>query len=311
MSAQQRRAAPARPPPARAVPVRAPPARPPVRAPPARAVRAVPPASQVRSGMLKLSDAALRRAVVAQRRAIPVRLPPARAAHVRAHVRAPARAIPVRPPPARAAPHASPTRSGIAKLSGAAPRRAVVALRSKQNTINSYNFIIFRYNKMTTRKSPRRISRSRRVPCKKNQVRDISTHRCRLKRKPGPKSRSRKVSTKRKSPKRKSRSRKASTKKSPGRKSRVLWAGWANSAPGAHARTIMLKECGQKCFLGPHKSFPICTKGTCDVNTKGVAAAYIRAKSQLGKKHPGGSRKTYEKVARNAKSRLRRAGYDI
>jgi hypothetical protein len=183
---------------------------------------------------------------------------------------------------------------------------------------------------MTTRRSSRRVSRSRRVPCKKNQVRDLSTHRCRLKRKPGPKSRSspkrksrsRKASSKRKSPKRKSRSRKASskrkspkrktsTKQSPGRKSRVLWTGWGDSAPGAHARTIMLKECGQKCFLGPHKSFPICTKGTCDVNMKGVAAAYIRAKSQLGKKSPGDSRKTYEKVARNAKSRLKRAGYNI
>jgi len=39
----------------------------------------------------------------------------------------------------------------------------------------------------------------------------------------------------------------------------------------------MLKQCGKKCFLGPNKSFPICTRNTCKRNRKGVYAAYIRA----------------------------------
>ena len=63
----------------------------------------------------------------------------------------------------------------------------------------------------------------------------------------------------------------------------VPWAGWGKLAPHGHARTVMLRKCGKKCFLGPRKSFPICAKGTCKINTKGVHAAYIRAR-QWGKK---------------------------
>lgn len=48
--------------------------------------------------------------------------------------------------------------------------------------------------------------------------------------------------------------------------------------PGYHERTLMMRNCGKKCFLGPKKTFPICTRGTCKVNKKGVYAAYIRAK---------------------------------
>jgi hypothetical protein len=40
----------------------------------------------------------------------------------------------------------------------------------------------------------------------------------------------------------------------------------------------MLKSCGKKCFLGPEKSYPICTKNTCKVNPKGVYSAYIRSR---------------------------------
>jgi len=54
--------------------------------------------------------------------------------------------------------------------------------------------------------------------------------------------------------------------------------GWAQQAPGTHQRTIMLKKCGKKCFLGPNKTFPICTKNTCSINKKGLHAAYIRAR---------------------------------
>ena len=67
------------------------------------------------------------------------------------------------------------------------------------------------------------------------------------------------------------------------RRRRMPWSGWGRQAPRGHARTVMLRKCGKKCFLGPRKSFPICTKGTCKVNPKGVYAAYIRAR-EWGKK---------------------------
>ena len=54
--------------------------------------------------------------------------------------------------------------------------------------------------------------------------------------------------------------------------------GWSKEAPGTHQRTVMLKKCGKKCFLGPNKTFPICTKNTCTKNKKGIHAAYIRAR---------------------------------
>ena len=46
----------------------------------------------------------------------------------------------------------------------------------------------------------------------------------------------------------------------------------------------MLKKCGKKCFLGPKKSYPICTKNTCKLNPKGIYSAFIRA-SQYHKKN--------------------------
>ena len=60
--------------------------------------------------------------------------------------------------------------------------------------------------------------------------------------------------------------------------------GWKKQAPGYHQRTVMLKRCGRKCFLGPDKSYPICSKNTCKVNSKGVYSAYIRA-SQYHRKN--------------------------
>ncbi len=103
--------------------------------------------------------------------------------------------------------------------------------------------------------------------------------------------------------------------------------GWAKRAPRGRARTRMLKKCGKKCFLGPKKSFPICAKRTCKINRKGVKAAYIRAK-QWGKprksyksksktvarrsrkrrkgSRPRHRRRVYTRVARKAKSLLRR-----
>lgn len=54
--------------------------------------------------------------------------------------------------------------------------------------------------------------------------------------------------------------------------------GWSKLKPGYHQRTVMLKHCGRKCFLGPKKSYPICTKNTCKINKKGIYSAYIRAR---------------------------------
>ncbi len=60
--------------------------------------------------------------------------------------------------------------------------------------------------------------------------------------------------------------------------------GWKLKKPGYHQRTVMLKKCGKKCFLGPGKSYPICTKNTCKINKKGVYSAFIRSK-QFHKKN--------------------------
>ena len=146
------------------------------------------------------------------------------------------------------------------------------------------------------------------------------------KKKPGAKRSPKRKSPKRKSPKRKSKSRRKSPKrksksrrKSPKRKSpkrKSPGAGWSKLAPNSAERTTMLKKCGKKCFLGPDKSFPICAKGTCKVNDKGLNAAYVRAKQwgqspkkYKGKSKPTMSRSVYQKIARSAKSRLVRRGY--
>ena len=59
-----------------------------------------------------------------------------------------------------------------------------------------------------------------------------------------------------------------------GRKSR----GWSKEKPSDHERTVMLKRCGRKCFLGPGKSFPVRKKGTCTISQRSVHAAYGRAR---------------------------------
>ncbi len=63
--------------------------------------------------------------------------------------------------------------------------------------------------------------------------------------------------------------------------------GWKKRKPSYHQRTVMLQKCGKRCFLGTRKSFPICSKNTCKINTKGVYAAYIRARqySSKGRKY--------------------------
>lgn len=76
---------------------------------------------------------------------------------------------------------------------------------------------------------------------------------------------------------------------------RVPWAGWKAEKPGYHQKTVMLKKCGKKCFLGKGKSFPICKKNTCKVSKKGVYSAYIRSRQYSNKN------KTYKKIATRAK----------
>ena len=73
--------------------------------------------------------------------------------------------------------------------------------------------------------------------------------------------------------------------------------GWSQEQPKTHQRTIMMKKCGKKCFLGPSKSFPICTKNTCKINKKGIYAAYIRAREYMTIK----GTKKYTRIANKAK----------
>jgi len=73
--------------------------------------------------------------------------------------------------------------------------------------------------------------------------------------------------------------------------------GWKKEKPTVHERTVMMKQCGKKCFLGPKKSFPICTRRTCRVNPRGVHSAFSRAREW---KHTT--------VAKKAKALLRKMG---
>lgn len=78
----------------------------------------------------------------------------------------------------------------------------------------------------------------------------------------------------------------------------IATRGWKQEKPGYHQRTLMLKKCGKKCFLGPNKSFPICKKNTCKVSSKGVYSAYIRAR-QYRDMSP-----KYKNISRKAKKML-------
>ena len=64
----------------------------------------------------------------------------------------------------------------------------------------------------------------------------------------------------------------------------------------------MLKKCGKKCFLGNNKSFPVCNKNTCKISTKGVYAAFVRARQHSSK----GSK--YRSVAARSRKILGRNG---
>lgn len=93
------------------------------------------------------------------------------------------------------------------------------------------------------------------------------------------------------------------------------WSGWSSEKPSTHQRTIMKRNCGKKCFLGPKKSFPICKKNTCKISDKGIYAAYVRARewrhkpsTYLGMSHPKFSQSTYRRIATRAKRMLTSRG---
>ena len=78
--------------------------------------------------------------------------------------------------------------------------------------------------------------------------------------------------------------------------------GWSKQQPSTHQRTLMMQKCGKKCFLGPNKTFPICTKNTCSVNKKGLYAAYIRAREYSTIR----GTKKYSKIAKRAKNMIKK-----
>jgi hypothetical protein len=81
--------------------------------------------------------------------------------------------------------------------------------------------------------------------------------------------------------------------------------GWSKKKPSLKQRTTMLKKCGKKCFLGPKKSFPICTKNTCKINRQGLHAAYGRAREYESITGTRGKHyRKYRDVARKAYNML-------
>ena len=91
-------------------------------------------------------------------------------------------------------------------------------------------------------------------------------------------------------------------------KKQRTWAKWSNVVPTTHERTMMMKKCGKKCFLGSKKSFPICSRNTCKRNRYGVLAAYIRAKeyASINKDRRTNSKPYYYKRIASRANRLLR-----
>jgi len=83
--------------------------------------------------------------------------------------------------------------------------------------------------------------------------------------------------------------------------------GWKSEKPGYHQKTIMLKKCGKKCFLGSQKSFPICKKNTCKISSKGVYSAYIRSRQyrSRGRKYRVVSKKANRMLIRMGLKKLK------
>ena len=172
-------------------------------------------------------------------------------------------------------------------------------------------------------RSPESSSKEKLKPCKSP------------KRKSSKRKSSKRKSSKRKSSKRKSSKRKSSKRKSSNRRSRTpvkcgRSEGWADKdlpdgtvkrgyGPKGHERTVMLRDCGKKCFLGHKETFPICTRGTCSYNQKGISAACVRARqmsSPRSKKVKNRTKTYYNRIAqraldlRNAQLKSSRGGGD-
>ena len=97
---------------------------------------------------------------------------------------------------------------------------------------------------------------------------------------------------------------------------------WSASSPKSVGdRSVVLKKCGRRCFLGPGKSFPGCARlgsaggaGTCKIDRHGVQAAYSRARewASITARKKGSSSKSaaahrkYTAIAKRAKSLLSR-----
>ena len=96
---------------------------------------------------------------------------------------------------------------------------------------------------------------------------------------------------------------------------------WSASSPkSVSERSVVLKKCGRRCFLGPGKSFPICARlgsaggaGTCKIDRHGVQAAYSRAREWASitarKKRTSANAREHRKytaIAKRAKSLLSR-----
>ena len=77
---------------------------------------------------------------------------------------------------------------------------------------------------------------------------------------------------------------------------------WQTQKPSYHQKTVMLKKCGRKCFLGTKQSFPICKKNTCSVIKEGIIAAYKRAKEYITiSKNKRKNSNKYSRIANRAK----------
>ena len=85
---------------------------------------------------------------------------------------------------------------------------------------------------------------------------------------------------------------------------------WRKNQPTAHQRTLQMKRCGKKCFLGSKKSFPICDVGTCKPSKGGLMAAYVRAREMTRRARESTIKKHrasyYYSVAKKAKKLLRK-----
>lgn len=100
------------------------------------------------------------------------------------------------------------------------------------------------------------------------------------------------------------RGRRLSMKNKTGTKGRgTFLRGWSKQQPSRKERTNMLKQCGRRCFLGPKKSFPICTRNTCKINRKGLYAAYVRAKQYKHRSISAKARKLIKRYMWNEQKR--------